>query len=478
MLLKVLFVSFPFFLQPILGSASDHLGTSFIHFNFKDFLEVISLANYNTRLVILSTSILGIASGSIGSFLLLRKRSLIGDAISHACLPGIGIAFLIMTALGNTGKFLPGLLLGASISGFVGVLVVMAIRNTTKLKDDAAMGIVLSIFFGLGVALLRIITEIPGASAAGLESFIYGKTASIVLYDFWLISLVAILVTVASFILLKEWTLLCFDSGYAATQGWPVYALDFSLLVGITLVTVIGLQSVGLILIIAFLIIPPSAARFWTENLKKMLIISSVLGGLSGWVGATMSALFQNLPAGAVIVLVATTIFIFSMLFGTSRGLLIRFIKHTKLNRKIGRDHLMHSSYEVLEEMAMHENRMINNQKIKRSRLLQRRSWMDTELKSLIHTSKKNGLIERYTDEYILLGEAGFAEAARTTRNHRLWEMYLIEYAEVAPTNVDRGADLVEHVLGADIVRMLESKMKTSPYMYIPNPHSESEGLS
>lgn len=264
--------------------------------------EVLTLTHYNTRLVVLSTLVLGVASGIVGSFLLMRKQSLMGDALSHACLPGIAIAFLILVFLGRDGRNLPLLLLGAALSGLAGVALVSAIRQTTRLKDDAAMGIILSVFFGLGVVLLAMIQEMPTSSAAGLEQFIYGKTASMVIQDFWWIFLTAVAVIALTLLMYKEWLLLCFDSGYAASQGWPVRRLDFMLLVNVAAVTVVGLQAVGLILIIAFLITPAAAARFWTNDLRRLMWVSAVIGGASGWAGSSLSALLPNLPAGAVIV--------------------------------------------------------------------------------------------------------------------------------------------------------------------------------
>ena len=148
--------------------------------NWGDIVEVLLLQNYNTRLVVLSTTLLGIAAGLVGSFLLLRKRSLMGDALSHATLPGVTIAFAIMVALGGDGKSLPGLLFGATISGIAGIATMLLIRNTTRLRDDVAMGFVLSVFFGIGVATLAMVSRLPGGNAAGLQSFIYGKTASMI----------------------------------------------------------------------------------------------------------------------------------------------------------------------------------------------------------------------------------------------------------------------------------------------------------
>lgn len=113
-----------------------------------EILSTVLLQSYNTRVVVLGTAMLGLASGITGAFLLLRKRSLMGDALSHATFPGIGIAFALMVSAGGNGKNLPGLLTGATISGVLGVLCMLAIRNTTRLRDDVAMGFALSVFSG------------------------------------------------------------------------------------------------------------------------------------------------------------------------------------------------------------------------------------------------------------------------------------------------------------------------------------------
>jgi len=246
-------------------------------------MEVALLENYNPRLVVLATTFLGIAAGIVGAFLLLRKRSLMGDALAHSTLPGIGCAFIIMVLLGGDG-------------------------------------FVLSVFFGAGVAMLGMVQQMPEASAAGLESFIYGKVASMVMADFLLIAGVAVCTTIAALVLFKEFTLLCFDESFASSQGWPTFILDVILLALVTAVTVIGLQAVGLILIIAFLITPASAARFWTDKLSHMVILSASIGAISGWLGASVSALVPRLPAGAMIVLVSSGVFIFSMIFAPRRG--------------------------------------------------------------------------------------------------------------------------------------------------------------
>ena len=282
-----------------------------------DIWNVLLLRDYNTRLVVISTILLGCACGLMGGFLLLRKRSLMGDTLSHATLPGVGLAFMLALALGGDGKSLPLLLSGAAITGLIGCAAVLFIREQTRIKDDAAMGIVLSVFFGAGVSILVVIQTMPEGSAAGLESFIYGKTASMVMSDFQVLVLVTVCVITCSLLLFKEFRLLCFDETFAAALGWPVKFLDILLLALITAVTVAGLQAVGLILIIAFLITPAAAARFWTNQLARMLLLSALIGAASAWLGASLSAFFPRLPAGAVIVLVAAFCFIVSMLIGT-----------------------------------------------------------------------------------------------------------------------------------------------------------------
>lgn len=424
-----------------------------------EILNVLLLRDYNTRLVVVCTMLLGCACGLMGGFLLLRKRSLMGDTLSHATLPGVGLAFMLAVMLGGDGKSLPVLLTGATITGVIGCMTVLFIRNHTRIKDDAAMGIVLSVFFGAGVVVLGFIQTMPQGSAAGLESFIYGKTASMVRSDFDLLMIVTGVVLVLSVLLFKEFRLLCFDEAYASAQGWPVKFLDVLLLGLVTAVTVAGLQAVGLILIIAFLITPAAAARFWTERLDSMLLLSAVIGGLSGWLGASISALAPRMPAGALIVLVAACGFLLSMLVGVERGVLVRWLRQHRLKRRIGRQHLLRALYEILEadESA---SAQIAIRSVPFRQVRGRRTWSDHQLRRTIHQAYQDGLLEpRTNDDAILLTEAGLDAAAQVTRNHRLWELYLIEYADVATSRVDRDADAVEHVLGEGMVATLEAKL-------------------
>lgn len=304
-----------------------------------NWVRVLTLQDYNTRVVLAGTLLLGLASGLVGAFMVLRKKALMADAVSHATLPGLALAFLIMASAGGTGKNLGGLLLGATCTGLLGMGAVQMIRSTTRLKEDAALGIVLSVFFGLGVALMGLVQKMETGSAAGLESFIYGKTASMLASDGWRIALAAGSITALCLLLFKVLAVVCFDPDYARAQGWPVAVLDGLLMGMVVAVTVVGLQAVGLILVVALLVTPAAAARFWSDDLRHMVGLSALIGGLSCVLGALWSALVPDLPAGAMMVLVAALFFVISLLAGRARGVVARAWRYRRMVRRLQEAH-------------------------------------------------------------------------------------------------------------------------------------------
>ncbi len=420
--------------------------------------RVLLLEDYNTRIVVLGTTLLGAAAGMVGSFTLLRKRALMGDALSHATLPGIGLAFMIASAMGASGKSLPLLLLGAAVSGLAGVAAILFIRNLTRLKEDAALGIVLSVFFGAGVAVLGVVQQMQTGHAAGLEAFIYGKTASMVSNDALLIGAAGFVCVAVSAALFKELKLLCFDEGFAGSRGYPVICIDMTLMALVVIVTIIGLQAVGLILMIALLVTPAAAARFWTETMWRMTLIAAALGAASGMIGAEMSGVFPKLPSGAMIVLVAALFFLVSMIFGPARGVLIRWIRRHRLNRKIDRQHLLRGMYEYLEARGLHRSEQPTvSEAAPFGDILALRSWSSSRLRRETLRAQREGLVHLPDADHVCLTKSGLAAAARLTHQHRLWELYLIARADIAPNRVDRDADAIEHVLEPEMIAELES---------------------
>lgn len=421
--------------------------------------RVVLLEDYNTRVVLLGTTLLGVAAGVVGNFTLLRKRALMGDALSHATLPGVCLAFMLTTLAGGDGKSLPVLLAGAAVSGVLGLATIMFIRNATRLKEDAALGIVLSVFFGAGIAALGVAQQMKAGHSAGLESFIYGKAASMGVVDAQLIGIAGLISTVICILLFKELKLLCFDEAFAGSRGYPVVLLDAVLMVLVVTVTLVGLQAVGLILMVAMLVIPAASARFWTERIGVMAAIAAVVGALSALLGAGLSAVFPRLPSGPMIVLVATAGFLFSMFFGPARGVIVRTVRQWQVEAKIQRHHLLRAIYELLEARGTAREVQANSESpaVHVSDLLSMRSWGPRELDSCLHRSQSQGLVTRDNPGQVRLTPQGFTDAEKLTYDHRLWELFLTRYADVAPAQVDRAADDIEHVLDADMIAELES---------------------
>lgn len=446
--------------------------------------RLLLLSDYNTRVVVLGTLLFGAGAGLVGVFLLLRKRALFSDAASHATLPGIVLAFLLLGGSEGGGKSLPILLLGATATAIAGMLSVIAIRRFSRLKDDAALGIVLSVYFGIGIALLGVATRLETGTAAGLSSFIYGKTASMLYLDALLIGGVALVVLASCGLLFKELALLCFDSDFAASQGWPVLGLDVLLMLLVVAVTVIGLSAVGLILVVAMLVIPPAAARFWTHDLRAMLAVSGVIGAASGGLGAAASALLENLPAGAVIVLVAGGFFLISLLFGAERGLLARHLVARRLQSSVEEQHLLRALYERLEsglppapEAPDVSPSALRHQSATLDELLSSRSWSPRQLARAMRRAARKGLLLREADR-LAFTPAGLDEARRMVRNHRLWELFLITHADTAPGQVDHEADRIEHVLGPEMIAELEALLPQAGQGVPESAHALPEARS
>ncbi|PTX64130.1 manganese/zinc/iron transport system permease protein [Kordia periserrulae] len=273
----------------------------------------------------LGTAILGAICGMLGSFAVLRKQSLLGDAISHAALPGIAIAFLI-TGVKDSNLFL----LGALISGLVGTFWIRSITKKTHLKSDTALGLTLSLFFGFGMLLLTFIQKQPNASQAGLDTYLFGQAATLLEKDVWLIAIVAGIALLILLIFWKEFKILLFDEDYTKTLGFNTRFIDILITTFIVITIVLGLQTVGVILMSAILLAPAAAARQWTNSLEKMVILAAIFGSFSGVVGTGISSVSGNLSTGPVIVLVAAGIVLLSFIFSPKRGLLFREIRFRK----------------------------------------------------------------------------------------------------------------------------------------------------
>lgn len=444
-------------------------------------LRVLTLQDYNTRVVLFGTLLLGVTAGLVGTFTLLRRQALVGDVVSHAALPGVAVAFLAgeLNAPGS-GRSLGWLLVGAAMSGTLAVVTISLLRRFTPIRPDAALATVLGVFFGMGAALFKTVQELPSGNQAGLQTMILGSAATMTAGDVRLIATAAAVTLVVTLLLFKELSILCFDEQTAAAQGWPVLLLDLCLTGLVVAVTVIGLQSVG-ILMVALLITPPSAARFWTDRLSWMAILAVVIGGLSAVAGCTVSATVPKLAGGPTIVLAGSLCFAVSLLFGTERGLLRKWLRQRRNTNRVGRDDLIRAMFEIVESRlargAEPSSQNLSAIAVQTDDLLAKRSWSRQRLLGLINRAERDAIIRMDSDSGWRFTHDGARTARRNVRNHRLWELYLITHAHIPPSHVDRDADFSEHGLDPQVVEELELLLaqKAAASDVPPSPHPVAE---
>jgi manganese/zinc/iron transport system permease protein len=285
-------------------------------------------ADYTLRIVALGSGVLGATGGVLGSFAVLRRQSLLGDAVSHAALPGIAIAFLL------TGTRAPlVMMLGAAIAGWIGTLAVVAVVNRSRVPFDSALGIVLAVFFGVGLVLLTYIQKLPNAAQAGLDSYLFGQAAALLQRDvvaMVVLGGIAILIVV---VLWKEFKLLSFDSAFGSSLGLPMARLDILLTSLLVVAIVIGLQTVGVVLMSAMIVAPAAAARQWSQRLAPMVVIAAGVGITCGVLGSVTSSLVPRLPTGPTIVLFLSFVVAISLVLAPGRGLVWRRLRLGRLRK-------------------------------------------------------------------------------------------------------------------------------------------------
>jgi len=288
------------------------------------------LFDYTVRTVALGAAVLGIVAGALGTFALLRRQSLLGDAMSHAALPGVLLAFML------TGSKAPMVLvLGAAVAGVLGTFLLLSIVRFSRIKEDAALGIILSVFFGFGLVLLTFLQRNPTATQAGLNSYLFGQAATLLTSD-----VITMLVFGGGALMLlvlfwKEFKLLSFDRDFGSSLGYPMTVLDMLLTTLLVIGIVIGLQAVGVVLMSALVVAPAAAARQWTNRLSVMMVIASFFGAIAGVAGAFISSLGTGLSTGPVVVLVISGIVLLSLLFGASRGLVWTWWQQQRNRRRL-----------------------------------------------------------------------------------------------------------------------------------------------
>lgn len=397
------------------------------------------------RIVMLGCVLLGVSSGILGTFALLRRQSLLGDAMAHAALPGVCVAFLL-----TQSKHPLFFLLGATVAGLLAAWVVTVVTRQSRIKYDTAIGLVLSFFFGVGVVLLTSIQKSGAGNQSGLDSFLFGKAAFLLYSDIVVLAVMCVVLIVLVLLFFKEFKVLSFDPGFGASLGFPIKALDLFLTFLVVMSVMVGLQVVGVILMSALLIIPAAAARQWTDRLGWMCVLAACVGAFSGVLGAFSSAVLPKMPTGPVMVLAAACLFVVSLLFAPRRGLVYAWFRRRRNRLKIQRENILKAHYKYLEPSGEWA------QVVSPSVLLPHLSVTEDAYASYCRGLVTLGYL-RAAPEGWALTDSGFDEACRVVRTHRLWELYLTHRMEIASDHVHRDAEDMEHVLTPEIIEQLES---------------------
>ena len=393
---------------------------------------------YTFWVVSIGAGIICFAAGIVGTFSYLRKRALIGDVVSHAVLPGVAISFML-TGVKNPLYFL----IGATTSGILSIWLVDFIQSKSKLKPDTILALTLSVFFGIGIVLLTKIQHSGDAAQSGLDSFLFGKAASMTMRDVITFSIIALINTICIVVFLRAFSIISFDEEYAKSIGFNVKVIK-SFLALLTVITVaIGIQSVGIVLMAALLITPASGARFLTNSVKKMLVYAGIFALFSGFSGVIISSSGKAMPTGPWIVVVLSIFTIIAIFFGKEKGVIARMRTRKSNNIKINNENTLKTIYKLSKEGndSIPLDQLINNQST-------------TQFKPILKRLEKNQILIR-VNESVILTEKGKLAAREVIRKHRLWEIYLSKYFNLDPDHLHDDAEGIEHIITPEIEKHL-----------------------
>ncbi len=294
-------------------------------------------AGYNAVVVMLGLAALGAAAGPVGAFMILKRRPLLADAVAHATLPGVALGFLAALALTGDGRQPAFLLIGAAMTGALAAGAMHLLKDGERIGEDAATAAALSVAFGLGVALLSLIQALPTGGQAGLNAYLLGQAAAMTGQEAWVGAAVGGGALVILTLLFKELSQAAFDPVQAAAQGMPVRMLDLVTSALMLALVAAGLRAVGLVLILALLVTPAAAARFWTDRLPRLAVLAAIFGAGGAYLGAGLSAALPGVPTGALIVIILSLVFAFSLAFAPRRGAIAAGLRRLRLRRLLAR---------------------------------------------------------------------------------------------------------------------------------------------
>ena len=421
----------------------------------EDFLYFFSFQDSSILFIVMGITLLGIGSAYVGTFSFLDNKALLGDAISHAVLPGICLGFIL------AGEKNPFYIVGGAIfSGALATFLSSWLKENTKLSEDSIIAVILSVFFGFGIVLLTMIQKTGNPEMAGLNQFIFGNAIGILEEDLWVYGSLSLLIILTLSLLLKEFSLLVFNAEYGKAIGFPMKGIRVVFNILMILSVVIGIQAIGVVLMAALLITPGAAARFWTDRLGTLLILAALFAIISGIFGTYISFIIPQMPTGPWVVVSLSTLALISFLFAPKKGVLFRFISRQSYLKKTHKEHVLKSLYKAMEEQksGLQIQELLSMYPVHKTETLK-------SIKTLYKTNQitvKEGFIE--------LNESGKKEAKRIVRLHRLWELYLNEYMNIAPDHVHDSAEKLEHLITPELEELLDNRLN---YPML-DPHQEN----
>lgn len=409
-------------------------------------ISFLSFDNPNVWYVISGCLLMSVSASVVGTFSFLQKKSLIGDAVAHSILPGICLAFIVGGSK-NPMYLVPG----AFLTGWLSIYLVDAIVQHSKLKQDTAISLILSVFFGIGIWLLTVIQHSGAANQSGLDAFLFGKAAALTSFDVVVFGGVAIVLMFAVWAFYKEFQLLSFDKDFAQSIGYKTRSIEFLLSSLTVLAIVTGIQAVGVVLMASLLIAPAATARFWTDRLSTMIFIAIAISSFAGLIGAGISYTAPHMPTGPWIVMVLSFIAMLTFVFAPQKGILVKWLKQRRIRQLMLEENILKTCF------YLSQHKPNASTYFKTSDILNQRSMSNKQLTKGMYALIDEGYLIKEKEHYYQLTKEGLKQGERVARLHRLWELYLTEYLHIAPDHVHDDAETIEHILTPELQARLET---------------------
>ena len=392
--------------------------------------------------VVVGTTLLASSSAVVGTFSYLKGQSLVGDAIAHALLPGVVLAFML-----GDGRNPAYLIFGALVSGLIAHYGIEFIQNRTKLKSDTAVSLVLSTFFGFGIMLMSVVQQRGQGQQAGLERYLLGKAAAITMLDVYTFSALALVLLMGVALFYKGFQLMTFNEDFAHAIGLPVDLIRVTFTVLTVLAVTIGIQTVGVVLMAALLITPAAAARAWTKSLPQMIVLAAMFSAISAILGTLISSAITKMPTGPWIVIILGLMGFTSLFIAPEKGWLFKRKRALENRSKTNRENIMKLMYRQEEKRG-------TGNKLTSPQILSIRAMREDALRVGLKDLKKRLWIVEHIEGFTLT-DLGRIEGRRVVRLHRLWELYLTERLGMAPDHIHPQAETMEHVITPEIEALL-----------------------